>query len=206
MQIASNERKKNIITFSVLLLVTAGLVLLLLTSLYSGKDGTVISAGNESDNKLVSEQQLVAGYNLLLQDKMKELGQQDKAFAATISDGDIKLASQKIALIRQLEMDLLNAIDSVSMSGSQLSNDDVKTNFKKMIDTYRVQADDRQALSSMRNALIMNRDGFSTDEKEMLKLQDELSMKNNRIAAVESALKLANAEKEAAIKNSRGND
>ena len=187
----STDRKKKIIAFSILLLVTAGIGFLLLNSLWQ-KEGTVAVA------KVVATKNNTQGlqsikltqYDELLQNKLDDLQQLDEQYTASItSDGNTKNLDSLNGTIHQQEGYFTAAVDSINHAVVVFDDENTKGKFVKMIAAFKSIITYRAAIGSLRNAVAIKSNGFSTDEKTMLKMQDELTAKNNKITLLENSIK-----------------
>ncbi len=195
----SHERKKKFITFGVLLFITVALVALLLSSL--SKDGSTANtmpatkAGEEKTVLMTNDNNQVQQLQELLQQKLAALQQSDKAFAAslTATNSTQQQDSLNVVIGRQ-ELNFANAIDSAAQIAGKFTDEKTKNDFLKLITAFQSQSLGRQAFGSLRTAVAMNKDGFTTDEKALLRLQQELTEKNVAINKLENSLKAAAAK------------
>jgi hypothetical protein len=186
------ERKKKLITLATLAFFTVGLVFLLLSSLWRNNDPMPLARPVDDKSFLLMQQnKSLQQYDELLHGKLNALQQSDKEFAASLTDSNGKSPGDLNRVILQQEHDFSKLVDSIRLEVFKFTDADIKNNFSKMITSFRLAADNREAMGSLRNAVAMNSDGFSTDEKSMLKMKNELDEKTAKITALENLLKAA---------------
>ncbi len=203
----TDERKKKLITLGILGGITAVLFFLLFSFLW-WKHDALPAAGNADDKNfpLVQQHKRLQQYDELLHAKLNDLERSDKEFAVSITaSGNSKSPIALNGIIRQQEQDFSRLVDSFRLEVFKFTDADIKNNFSKMIASFRLVADSREASSSLRYAVAMNKDGFSTDERAMLKMQIELDEKAGKIRLLESELKNAESKNNIPAKYAAGN-
>jgi len=192
------EKKRKLILFSVTLAVLLGLVFFLGSSL-TGNSPAEEKSTVVGNTIPALEMELVFDADEKLQEKLAELQQLDRQYADAMTDDKKSDSFSKMILRR--ENDLRTAIDALSGQGATIANEVMQKKFKVMINRYQQTLESRLAIGSLRNAVAMQQHDFTTDEKSLLKMQDELMQKNNRIAALEGAAKTLAKQPVISLKN-----
>ena len=128
-------------------------------------------------------------YDELLHGKLNALQQSDKEFTASLTESGGVNPDDLNRLILQQEHDFSKLVDSIRLEVFKFTDADVKNNFSKMITSFRLAADNREVLGSLRNAVTMNSGGFSTDKKSLLRMKNDLDDRTKKITALENLLK-----------------
>ena len=190
------DKRKKIITFSIIILFTAGITSIL-TAAFFKKDKT--------SNDVKSEETYTAGAspvnyeglinnNNILSSRINSLQQLDQKYADHLSTSGEKIKLDSINLqIFIAEEILRGSIDSIFLNGSGQGDSSLNYLSNNMVTTYRSILNNRQAVSSLRTAL--NFKSLSTDDRVLLKLQDELQQKNKQLITLENSLKNMSIEK-----------
>lgn len=180
------EKRRKIILFTLTLTVSLGLAFFLGRSIRDSNpaEASPIIAGHtlsaaELDRLFASDDKL--------QDKVVLLQQLDKQYTAQMTDD--KKSDSLDQSILQVEKDLRAAIEAVDEEGKALKDKPVQEKFAKMVSRYRQLLAGRSAGEGMRNAIALRLNDFSDNEKDLLKLQQELVQKNNRILMLEASAK-----------------
>jgi len=187
----SGERKKKLIKFGMLGFVTVCLFILLLSSLWQN-NGTIMAA-KPSDEKsvlLLQQNKRLQQYDELLHGKLSALQQLDKAFTASLTATGNSIQPDRVNRdIQQQEQVFSRLVDSLRLEVFKFTDTDIKSNFSKMITSFRLAVDNREAIGSLRNAVVMSTEGFTADEKAQLIMKNELDERRKKITALETALK-----------------
>lgn len=192
------EKRKKIILFTLMLTVSLALAFFL---------GYSLKGSNSSGEKLIvasntmpaAEMDRLFTANDKLQDKVTLLQQLDKQYAALMTDD--RKSDSLDGLILQGEKDLYATIDAVDEESKTLKDEPIQKKFANMVNSYRQLLDSRSAGKSMRNAIAVRLNGFSDNEKDLLKLQDELVQKNSKILMLEASLKPMVKQTDIALKS-----
>lgn len=192
------DKRKKIIAFSFILLATAVLEFILIAAIWNG--GESIKAV-----KPVAERVALAptagygrilGLNEALSNRLYALQQSDKQYANLLTEpGDRKKMDSVNQLIYQQEEFLRGSIDSAQLNMPGQSEGDFKKLADNIIASYRSILQSRLAVGSLRTAVNLDQKALNPGEVAMLKSQNELQEKNNRIASLEASLKALAAGK-----------
>jgi hypothetical protein len=203
-----DEPRKKILLFSLLLLVTMGIVFILATSLAHSGDSTPVStAYNAETPVLLTEVAQLTASHEKLQARLVILQQLDGQYAAAVTDISFAATADSLNKIIALEeLGYKNLLSEIKATQTLFSNKMLQTKFEKMTVAYQRSLENRQAISSLRTALAMQHGQFSPDEKAMLQMQEELQQKNNRITVLETtAAAMVNRQVAANEKNEQNN-
>ena len=196
----SEERGKKIITFSIIILFAVG-ISTLLTAAFFKKDKKFNEVKLEETYKAGSSPVNYEGLihnNNILSNRINSLQQLDQNYADQLSStGDKKRLDSINLQIFVAEEILRGSIDSIFLNGSGPGDSSLNNLSNNMITTYQSILNNRQVVTSLRTAL--NVKSLSTDDRVLLKLQDELQQKNKQLITLENSLKNMGTEKNTPI-------
>lgn len=196
----SVERRKKIITFSIIILLTAGITSLL-TAAFFKQDNKFNDVQLEETYTAgaspVNYEGLIHNNNIL-SNRINSLQQLDQKYADHLSSSGEKKKLDSINLQIFVEEEVLRgSIDSIFLNGTGPGDSSLNNLSNNMVATYRSILNNRQAVTSLRTAL--NFKNLSTDDKVLLKLQDQLQQKNKQLITLGNSLKNMGTEKNTSI-------
>ncbi|MEO5894010.1 MAG: hypothetical protein ABIQ31_27375 [Ferruginibacter sp.] len=192
------NKAKKIILFSLILLTTAGIASYLVAILLQKEEFTVVTKNDRSQlpKQSASYYDLLLSYNDLLTRRLNALQQLDQQYVDLLTKtNDKKALDSANRLIHAQEEIFRGTIDSIFLN-TPVQTDTVLNNL--LIDNvtvYKNMLQNRPSISSLRNAINQDKKSLNPDEMTSLKIQNELQEKNNRIASLESSLKVMSASR-----------
>ena len=193
------DKTKRIITFSLIILLTAGLVSLLTAMfLKKGKDNTDMKI----DNLRATISTSPMNYNMLIENnnilssRINLLQQLDQKFADQLAEsGDKKILDSINLQIFVQEEVFRGSLDSIFLNSASQPDTNLNILSNNLVSSYRSILNNRQAITGLRNAVNLNNTSLSPDKKVLLKLQNELQQKNNQLLTLENSIKSIDKEK-----------
>ena len=193
------DKTKRIITFSLIILLTAGLVSLLTAMfLKKGKDNTDVKI----DNLRATTSTSPMNYNMLIENnnilssRINLLQQLDQKFADQLAEsGDKKILDSINLQIFVQEEVFRGSLDSIFLNSASQPDTNLNILSNNLVSSYRSILNNRQAITGLRNAVNLNNTSLSPDKKVLLKLQNELQQKNNQLLTLENSIKSIDKEK-----------
>ena len=190
---------KKIITFSLIILLTAGIASLLTAAfLKKSRDYNDVKLDNFNNNtnsSPINYNVLIANNNVL-SNRINLLQQLDQKFADKLSEsGDKKMLDSINLQIFVQEEVFRGSIDSIFLNSASQRDTNLNNLSNNMVSSYRSILNNRQAITSLRNAINLNSTSLSPDKKVLLKLQNELQQKNNQLLTLENSIKSMGKEK-----------
>ena len=193
------DKTKRIITFSLIILLTAGLVSLLTAMfLKKGKDNTDVKI----DNLRATISTSPMNYNMLIENnnilssRINLLQQLDQKFADQLAEsGDKKILDSINLQIFVQEEVFRGSLDSIFLNSASQPDTNLNILSNNLVSSYRSILNNRQAITGLRNAVNLNNTSLSPDKKVLLKLQNELQQKNNQLLTLENSIKSIDKEK-----------
>jgi hypothetical protein len=193
------NKKKKLIAFTLILVITAALEFVLIAALWNKDEkATMVPAGATFLPAVAPSQ--YAGLltaNDVLSSRLDALLQADQQYNSllTSSAGRTNLDSVTQQIYAAEEF-LRASIDSVSLNLPQQADTAWNTLTGRILSSYRSILQSRQAIGTLRNFAGVDRKTFNPDQQDMLKTQAELRDKNGRIATLEATIKSLETKKE----------
>ncbi len=183
-------RQKKIISFSILLFVTGGVVFLLLSSLWQ-QDGKVekltikkTEVGEQQNSKLVN-------YDELLHAWLNKIQQLDEQYASLLTyGGEAKSLDSLNIVIHQEEDYFTAAVERINQNIAAFKDESSRKQFINMIASFRSAIAYRSAITSLRNEVTFKNAGLGSYTGELQKLEEELDEKKNKISILENSVKV----------------
>ncbi|MBC7886259.1 MAG: hypothetical protein H7Z13_00100 [Ferruginibacter sp.] len=192
--IDTRSRKKWIIKFIGVLIITAGLLWLVKLVIWRNNPA-VFSVNNPAtadttDHIIASQQRELLSLDEVLHEHLNTLQNLDVSYSALMTDtvnknGLIEMNDR----ISAEEESFRRSIDSVAKEVLTYPNRVDENLFVNMIASFRLALENRRSIANLRNAIANGKTTLSPDQKSMLKLKNDLLSKETRIAYLESALK-----------------
>ena len=193
------DKTKRIITFSLIILLIAGLVSLLTAMfLKKGKDYSDVKIDNlrATTNTSPMNYNMLIENNNVLSSRINLLQQLDQKFADQLAEsGDKKILDSINLQIFVQEEVFRGSLDSIFLNSSSQPDTNLNILSNNLVSSYRSILNNRQAITGLRNAVNLNNISLSPDKKVLLKLQNELQQKNNQLLTLENSLKSMDKEK-----------
>ncbi|MEP7141893.1 MAG: hypothetical protein ABI707_03430 [Ferruginibacter sp.] len=198
----SSYRRKRLLVFSLILLATVGIASFLILTLWQNEDPTPAAKVEKTEQASVSpvHYNLIQADNELLTSRLNSLQQLDQQYAGLLpKSNDKKLYDSINQLIFLQEKVFRGSIDSIFLNTPNQADSGFTKLFNNIVDSYKSILENRRSMSSLRNAINLGKDSVTPDGMDLLKTQNELQEKNNRIASLESELKAMTQNKVNAV-------
>lgn len=187
------ERNKTKIKFAGLYL--AAILLIIVIVLAFWKSGPALNLPQKTaattDNKNTLEHQIVIS-DALLHFRLRQLQALDAAYYAlfltdtTVPADRLNSTSKMIA---DAEEAFQKTIDSINLEGEKYRSADKENRFENMMGAFKAALQNRRSTNIIQTVLINKKNGLNTEQQNLLKWQNELLEKDNRIAELEHQLK-----------------
>lgn len=186
-----NSKTKQLIIFCLLLIATAGLASLLFAAVWHREDAEVVKASTPQQ-ALTGDVGYVSLFacNTALMKRVNELQQLDQQYATLLTEPDSKkmLAAVNQQIYVQQEI-FRGSLDSAFLHISIHGDSSINKFFTSIVAGYRSILENRGAVGSLRTAINLNKTGLSPNQAAAIKNQNELQIKNNKIALLETTIK-----------------
>ncbi|MEP7144118.1 MAG: hypothetical protein ABI707_14645 [Ferruginibacter sp.] len=199
------DRRKKMIIFSLVILITAGIASFLLNMLWP-KDEYISQKKADTNLPFVSpvNYDILLETNGLLNNRLTSLAQLDQQYIDVLAKSNDKKETDAISKEISTQEELFSgSIDSISKGGGQ-PDSSLNKIFDNIIFSYKSILQSRHTVTSLRTAIDMHKDGLKPDQMAILKTQNDLQEKNRRITLLEAELKTITATKENAMKHPAG--
>ena len=187
----NSDKGKKVVIFSLLLLATAAISFMLGAILWQKKEVSVAATPvNKNAGAAGVKYDMLVKDNDVLASRVNTLQQLDQQYAGLLTDSNSQEQLNSINKDIYIQEEVFRgSIDSIFLDAPGLADSSLNKLFNDIISGYRSILENRRSISSLRTAINMNKTGLKPDEMAMLKNQNELQEKTNKIATLESELK-----------------
>jgi hypothetical protein len=200
MSVDSFSKRKRLFIFSIIFVATAGIEFFLIMSLLQQDESLAVTKPEKTIIKQASvspvHYDMASAGNELLATRLSAIQQLDRQYADLITATKDKKRLDSVSnLIDAQEAGFKKAIDSISLNSQGQADSGSNKLFNNIVSSYKSILQNRSSIRSLRNAVNVGETDSKPDEMALLRTQNTLQEKDDRIAVLENELKVLSAKK-----------